>query len=115
VNQRPQYAPSFETPQGSGVDQAGNLTAGAIGAGLRVRAGVNCRTGRAVLIGGAALVPNTSITAATQAILTHEGDGGNVGILSHNPAANVAGVSFAIASSNGADVGHVRWMLFEPV
>lgn len=90
-----------------------NLVLNNPGGGLRIKGGANCRVGRGVLAAGAAVVPNTTVTAATRVFLTHEGDGGAIGILTVNPAAYVVGVSFAVASTNGADAGHFRYLLIE--
>lgn len=119
----------FQRGDGSGLNQNGDVSTGAtggdlravagnakvetVGRGLQVKGGANPRIGRALLAGGTAVVPNTTVTAATRVFVTHEGDGGAVGFLHVDPAAYVVGVSFSIVSSNGADAGHVLYLLVE--
>jgi hypothetical protein len=106
----------FLTDKGSGVDVAGNLVAATAGKGLRVKYGANCRLGLAgPMVGGALVVANTTVTAATLAFLIHQGDGAGAGALICNPADNVVGVSFKVTSNVGADTGHFRYLLVEPV
>jgi hypothetical protein len=103
----------FLRGDGSGIDPNGNLVSATAGRGLRIRGGANARLVRGVLAAGTAVVANTSVTAATRVFVTHEGDGGAVGFLHSDPAANVPGVSFTVVSSNGADVGHFWALLVE--
>lgn len=102
----------FQTGDGCGIVK-GDLVTALAGHGLKIKGGANARIGRAVLAAGAVIVANTSVTAATRVFLLHEGDGANIGILTCDPAANVAGVSFTVHSTNGADVGHFRYLLVE--
>lgn len=106
----------FLTDKGSGVDMLGNLLVNVAGRGLRIKTGANCRIGVAgPMVGGSLVVANTTVTAATLAFLTHQGDGAGVGALICNPANNVVGVSFLVTSNVGADTGHFRYLLVEPV
>jgi hypothetical protein len=101
-------------PGGSGMDASGNLVA-ALGTGLRVVAGANAKSGTALLAAGTKVVATTQVGANSLIFLCHKGDGGNIGILSETKAGRVNGTSFTILSSNGADVGHVDWLIVESV
>lgn len=70
------------------------------------------RLGTAVLVGGAIVVLNTSITALTRIILTSQVDGGTPGFL--RVSARTPGTSFTITSSAGADTSTVAFLLVEP-
>jgi hypothetical protein len=82
------------------------------GKGLRVAEGANARQGTAVLVAGSKVVANTSVTANSRILLTSNADGGTPGFL--RVSARVAGVSFTITSSNGADTSTVAYQIFEP-
>jgi hypothetical protein len=63
---------------------------------------------------GTLVVATTAVTTTCLIFLCHKGNGGNVGFLSETKASRIAGTSFVIQSSNGADVGNVDWILIEP-
>lgn len=99
----------------AGVASDGDLTLRKAGRGLRmVTTGTGPRLGTALLAGGTVIVATTAITVNSLLYLCHKGDGGAVGFLSETKAARVAGTSFVILSSNGADAGNVDWLLLEP-
>lgn len=82
------------------------------GKGLRVREGSNAKQGTAVLVAGTVTVANTAVTANSRIFLTSQVDGGTPGFL--RVSARVAGTSFTITSSNGADTSTVAYQIFEP-
>jgi hypothetical protein len=82
------------------------------GRGLRVPEGTNAKMGTATLVGGAATVSNTSVTATSRIYLTSQVDGGTPGFL--RVSTRTAGTSFVITSSSGTDTSTVAYMLVEP-
>jgi hypothetical protein len=91
---------------------AGNFTVNTVGAGLRVKEGSNAKQGTATLVAGHVVVANTSVTAASRIFLTSQVDGGTPGFL--RVSSRVAGTSFTVDSSNGADTSTVAYQIFEP-
>lgn len=81
-------------------------------AGLRVFEGSNAKQGVATLVGGTVTVANTSVTAASRIMLTVNAPGGTVG--TPYVSARVAGASFTISSTSGADTSTVAYQIFEP-
>ena len=99
----------------AGLTSDGDVNAKAAGAGFRLHCnGAADRAGTALLVGGTKVVATTAATATCLIFLTHKGNGGAIGTLSETKAGRVAGTSFTILSSNGADVGNVDWLLIEP-
>jgi hypothetical protein len=90
----------------------GNLIVNAIGSGLRVAEGSNAKMGATALVGGAATVSTTAVTAASRIFLTSQVDGGTPGFVRVDTRS--AGVSFHIQSSSGTDTSTIAWMLVEP-
>lgn len=82
------------------------------GRGLRVKEGTNAKAGLAVLVGGTLVVNTTAVTANSRIYLTTNTPGGTPGWL--QVSARVAGTSFTILSSNGADTSSVAWLIVEP-
>lgn len=83
------------------------------GAGFRVAEGANAKQGIATLVAGTVTVANTSVTANSRIFLTGQSDnGGTPGSL--RISARVAGTSFTITSSSGADTSVVAYEIFEP-
>jgi len=68
--------------------------------------------GTATLVGGAATVSNTNVTAASIILLTSQADGGTPGWL--RISGRSAGTSFTITSSSGTDTSTVGWQMSEP-
>lgn len=68
--------------------------------------------GRAALTAGSVTVNSTSVTANTNIFLTCQTPAGTPGFL--RVSARVAGVSFTITSSSGADTSTVAYLLIEP-
>lgn len=93
------------------VDETPDDSADPVAVGLnspRARLRAN---GRATLVGGSAVVGSSLVTATSNVLLTGQDD--NVsGAL--RVSERDAGVSFTIASTNGADSGVVGWAIFDP-
>lgn len=90
---------------------AGNVIANTAGKGLQVKEGGNARLGQAVLVAGAKVVGNTSVTASTRILLTVATPGGTQGHLSYSLN---AGVGFTITSTDATETSTVTWLLVEP-
>lgn len=97
---------------GNLLQVAGNISATAIGSGLRVKEGSNAKMGIATLVAGTVSVSNTSVTANSRIFLTAQNSSGTPGFLGIS--ARTASTSFDITSSNGADTSTVAWMIVEP-
>lgn len=91
---------------------ANSLRLGSGGGGIAVAEGANARMGVATLVAGTVTVANTSVTANTRIFLTSNADGGTPGTV--RVSARVAGTSFTITSSSGADTSTVAYLLMEP-
>jgi hypothetical protein len=70
------------------------------------------RTGTATLVAGAATVTLASVTANTRIWITIQTPGGTVGV--PHVFSRIAGTSFTIHSSAGADTSTVAWQAIEP-
>lgn len=70
------------------------------------------RHGRATLVAGTVTVTDANVTANSRIFLAHAVDGGTVGWL--RVSARIAGTSFTITSSSGADTSQVDWLMIEP-
>jgi hypothetical protein len=82
------------------------------GNGFYIKEGSNCTMGSATLVGGAATVSTTKVTANSRIFLTHQSDGGTPGWV--RVSARSAGTSFTVTSSSGTDTSVVAWLLVEP-
>ncbi len=91
---------------------SGDLIAGTVGKGLKIKEGVNARMGVATLVTGAAVVPTTAVTAISRIFLTGDADGGTVGF--PRVSGRIAGTSFSITSGNALDTSTVAWLIVEP-
>lgn len=80
--------------------------------GFKTGEAANSKQGTAVLVAGAVVVANTSITANSRIFLTSQVDGGTVGFL--RTSARVVGTSFTITSSSLLDTSTVAFEIFEP-
>jgi len=89
-----------------------SLAVATAGQGFQVKEGLNAKQGTAVLVAGSATVANTAVTANSRILLTSQVDGGTPGWL--RVSARVAGTSFTITSSSGADTSTVAYQIFEP-
>ena len=89
-----------------------HIAADGAGKGFQVKEGSNCKQGTATLVGGSAVVSNTSVTATSRIFLTSNADGGTPGWL--RVSARTAGTSFTITSSSGTDTSTVAYEIFEP-
>ena len=74
----------------------------------------NGQIGIATLIGGQCMVNNTAVTLNSHIFLSVNGVGGTPGIIYEDKPSRVAGRSFTIKSSDGADTSKIAWMLVEP-
>lgn len=92
--------------------QSKALNLGGAGGGIAIAEGANARMGIATLVGGAATVANTSVTADSRIMLTSQGEGGTPGSLRVDT--RTPGTSFHIQSSSAADTSTVAWVIFEP-
>jgi hypothetical protein len=90
----------------------GSLSLATVGGGLLVKEGVNATSGTATLVAGTVLVNTTKVTANSRIQLTAQTTGAGPGAL--RVSARVAGTSFTITSSSGADTSQVAWFLVEP-
>lgn len=79
--------------------------------GLRIMEGANSKQGAVNLVGGAAVVANTSVTASSRIFLTSQVDGGTPGFL--RVSARIHGISFTITSSSTIDTSTVAFEIFE--
>lgn len=82
------------------------------GRGLKIAEGANAKMGTATLVAGAATVATTAVAATSRILLTSQVDGGTPGFL--RVSARVAGTSFTITSSAGADTSTVAWVILDP-
>lgn len=73
---------------------------------------VTPRRGTATLAAGAATVALASVTANTHIMITIQAPGGTLGI--PHVFSRIAGTSFTIHSSSGADTSTVAWSAVEP-
>jgi hypothetical protein len=89
----------------------GNLDINAQGHGIFIaEGGAAAYMGTATLAGGTITVNTTAVTANSRIFLTPQGVLAGVVYIS----ARVAGTSFTITSTNGADTPAVAWMIVEP-
>lgn len=88
------------------------LRLGTPGGGIAIAEGANATMGTATLVGGAATVATTKVTANSRILLTSQADGGTPGFL--RVSARVAGTSFTITSGSGTDTSAVAWLILEP-
>ncbi len=89
-----------------------NLTLDSVGTGITIKEGSGGRMGTATLVGGTAVVSNSTVTANTRIFLTSDAPGGTPGWLSIST--RTASTSFTILSSNALDTSTVSWLLVEP-
>lgn len=79
---------------------------------LKVEDGSNKYMGVATLVAGTVTVSNTKVQANSRIFMTGQNFSGTHGELTVS--ARVAGTSFTITSSNGADTRQVAWLIIEP-
>jgi hypothetical protein len=90
----------------------GDLYLNGLGKGLRIKEGTDAKMGVATLVAGTVTVANTSVTANSRIFLTSQSDGGTPGWV--RVSARVAGTSFTITSSSGADTSVIAYQIIEP-
>lgn len=88
------------------------LVLGVAGTGLQIKEGANATQGIATLAAGTVTVNTNKVTANSRIQLTTQVPGGTVG--APYVSARVAGTSFTITSTNGADTSQVAWTIIEP-
>lgn len=100
------------------ADDSGNMTVPGhvsittAGKGLKIKEGSNAMMGVATLVAGTVTVSTTAVTASSRIFLCIQALAGGVGQLS---VANVvAGTSFDINSTDGADTSTIAWLIVEP-
>ena len=94
------------------VSPTGDCIVKRAGSGLRIAEGSNAKMGTVTLVGGAATVSNSSVTADSRIYLTAQNSSGTAGSLWVS--ARTAGTSFNISSTNILDTRTVAWMIVEP-
>jgi hypothetical protein len=98
---------------GNITETGGSLDIATAGQGLKIAEGANAKQGiSGAMVAGAATVNTTAVTASSRIQLTRQEGGVSPGAVFVT--ARVAGTSFTIGSTNGADTGQVAWELFEP-
>jgi hypothetical protein len=97
---------------GPAIEAAAPLGVSSAGFGLQVAEGANAKQGTAVLVGGSAVVANTSVTGQSRILLTSNADGGTPGFV--RVSARTGGTSFTITSSSGTDTSTIAYEIFEP-
>lgn len=94
------------------LSSVGQLALQASGTGLSIKEGTDCKQGVVTLVGGSAVVSNTSVTANSRIFITSQADGGTPGWL--RVSTRTAGTSFTITSSSGSDTSTVAYFITEP-
>jgi hypothetical protein len=89
----------------------GSLDIDSTGKGVQVAEGANAKQGTATLTAGTVTVANTSITATSRIFLTTQAPAGTPGALYIS--ATVAGTSFTVTSTSGADASTFAYEIFE--
>lgn len=69
-------------------------------------------SGTSTLVSGSAVVSNTNVTASSRIFLTTQSIAGSHGFL--HVVSRVAGTSFTVNSSNGADASTFAWLIIQP-
>ena len=69
-------------------------------------------SGTSTLVSGASVVSNTNVTASSRIFLTTQSVSGSHGSL--HVVSRVAGTSFTVNSSNGADASTFAWLIIQP-
>jgi hypothetical protein len=82
------------------------------GRGFQIKEGANAKMGQAVLVGGTVTVNTTAVAANSRIFPVCAVVGGTQGMLSVGTI--VAGTSFVINSSNGADTSTINWIILDP-
>ena len=102
------------TGTGNHSFQGGNVRVSTAGRGLRVAEGSNAKQGVATLVGGTAIVANTSVTANSRIFLTCQSLGTVAVPSALCISARTAGTSFTILASAPTDTSVIAWEIFEP-
>lgn len=82
-----------------------------VGTKLHIGTPANPSIGTATLVGGTVTVNTAAVTASSKIFITCNTPGGTQGFLSVPVASIVAGTSFVINSSSGADTSTVNWWI----
>jgi len=96
----------------AGLVTTGSVDISLAGQGVKVAEGINAKQGTVVLVAGARVVSNTSVTASSRIQLTSQLDGGSPGFL--RVSSRIPGTSFTVTSSNAADTSTVAYFITEP-
>lgn len=86
-----------------------------VGKGIYIKEGTNATMGTGTLVGGAATIATTKITANSRIFITDLGSAGtitNVGSLAVTLV--TAGTSFVVTSTNPLDTSNFNWIIIEP-
>lgn len=95
----------------SNITVNGNLTLGAAGNKLQVKAGSNCSIGSGTLVGGTITISTTAATTSSKIFVTDVGGGANIGALTVPTKSNG---SFVVTSTNPLDTSTFDWFIVEP-
>lgn len=99
----------------AGLDvRGGDISAGAVGTGFRIKEGTNAKMGVATLVAGTVVVSTTAVTANSRIMLTVQSLGTVVVPSAVGVSARTPGTSFTIQSSVGSDTSTVAWTITEP-
>lgn len=91
---------------------ANGVTLQNVGSGFHIKEGTNATMGTGILVGGAATVATTKVTATSRIWVGMQLLGGTQGALG-SPSRN-AGTDFAVASTNPLDTSTFAWVIWEP-
>ena len=98
----------------SAIIATGDITTQTAGVGFRVKEGSNAKQGVATLVGGSAVVSNTSVTANSRIQLTIQSLGTVTVPKAVGVTARTAGTSFTITSADATDTSVIAYEIFEP-
>jgi len=94
------------------LDVVGDIGITALGAGLKIKEGVNAKLGIATLSNGVASVTTSAVSATSRVMLTIQSPSGSVG--SPYVQSRVDGASFVIHSTSATDQSVVAWVIIDP-
>lgn len=88
----------------------GSLFITQVGQGISIKGGANAKIGEATLVAGSVTVANTAVTANSLIFLSRHTPSGTLGHLSYT---TIAGTSFTITATGGAETSVISWMIVE--
>jgi hypothetical protein len=102
------------TRTGDQTITGGGLSIATAGKGVAIKEGSNARMGVATLVGGAAVVSTTAVSASSRIQLTAQSLGTITVPAALAVTARTAATSFTITSSEATDTSVVAWLIVEP-